>query len=63
MNQKQKIATSFQMVKNDFNSLKTNMSEWILFLNRKQAETDNKIKVLEDKIDRLERIKRKSIFD
>ena len=63
MNQEQKIATSFQMVKNDFNSLKTNMSEWILFLNRKQAETDNKIKVLEDKIDRLERIKRKSIFD
>ena len=63
MEQEQNLKTSFQKVRTDFNSLKENMSEWILFLNRKQAEAEYRIKVLEDKIERLEKMKRKGIFD
>ena len=63
MDQKQNIQVSFQKVKSDFNSLKDNMSEWILYLNRKLAEAEYRIQVLEDKAEILENKKFKGVFE
>ena len=52
---KEAVIRSFQKAKGDISSLKKNMSDWILFYNKKHNEHDKRLEILEQRIMFLER--------
>ena len=49
-----KVKNSFSKVKVDFENLKENTNEWIVFLDDKNSETEKRLDRLEARIERLE---------
>ncbi len=49
------IRRSFQKVRKDVTGLKENLSEWIMFYNKKHKEHDRKLEILEQRIVFLEK--------
>ena len=49
------IKMSFGKVRADIEAVKTNITEWIVFLSNKQKEADSRLKALEARIAFLER--------
>ena len=52
---RESVIKSFQKVKGDISSLKKNMSDWILFYNKKHNDHEKRIEKLEQRIVFLER--------
>lgn len=51
---KQKVKKSFVQAKEEISQLKKNISEWLFFLNAKQYELEGRIRILEEKLQKLE---------
>ena len=49
-----KVKNSFRKVKGDFEGLKENVNEWIVFLDDKNNEVEKRIDKMEARMDRLE---------
>ncbi len=49
-----KVKNSFSKVKVDFENLKENTNEWIVFLDDKNNETEKRLDRLEGRLERLE---------
>lgn len=54
MNFKENIRKSFRKVREDIDGLKTNISEWIRFLNNKQRNLEHQLWLLEKRVKELE---------
>ena len=52
---KENVIQSFRKVKKDIMAIKNNVSEWVVFYNKKNSEHEKKIEVLEQRIIFLER--------
>ena len=49
-----KVKNSFRRVRVDFENLKENTNEWIIFLDDKGKEFEKRLDRIEDRIERLE---------
>ncbi len=58
MSFKNNVIVSFKKAKQEHDSLKNNSSEWIHYLNAKQAEQDYRIRKLEEKLEKLVKLAR-----
>jgi len=52
---KENVINSFRKIKKDITSIKANISEWVVFYNRKHNEHEKRIQILEQRIIFLER--------
>lgn len=52
---KENVIKAFKKVKNDITSLKSNISEWVVFYNKKHNSHEKRIELLEQRIIFLER--------
>jgi len=48
------VSKAFRKVGRDFKSLKSNLNEWVLFLNGNQRELKMKVMELERRLERIE---------
>ncbi|MFC1752904.1 hypothetical protein ACFL96_05855 [Thermoproteota archaeon] len=48
------VRKGFRKVRNDFASLKSNLNEWVLFLNGNQRELKMRVQALEHRLEKLE---------
>ncbi|GEM_PF-2356752 len=62
-NLERKIRGSFLNAKMDVDNLKQSMSDWIIFLDHNQRDMKERIKVLEDRLRRLEKLQTEKAFD
>ena len=57
MSFKENVIKSFQRAKKDHINLKSNVTDWILFYNKKHNEIELRLLALESKLANLERLK------
>ena len=51
-----RVKQSFKKVKGDFENLKENVNEWVVFLDDKNKEVEKRLDKMEGKIERLEEV-------
>jgi hypothetical protein len=60
---KQKVSKSFESVKNDVETFKQSMNDWIVFLDHSQRDTKTQVRELERRVRQLESEKELKEFD